>query len=216
MSTEGELRSAWQTPGPEGSDVPPIEFFRLKDGEQASIRIVGSGRPKDVFKHKFTIEGKTYQATCPGKSAGCPACAAGHKLSHANAVTVLDRRDSRVRFWEFSNEKKRDIAALVEHKDYGDPRNYDLVVSRRGKGLTDTRYTLFPSPNRTPLTEAEQALLIPNLDEYYKPNPERLEALLRGEVPKRKERETTGETPTSTTPTPPTTNPLEDEGASIV
>lgn len=216
MSTEGELRSAWQTPDAERSDAPPIEFFRLKDGEQASIRIVGSGRPKDIFKHKFTIEGKTYHATCPGKSAACPACVAGHKLSHANVITVLDRRDSRIKFWEFSNEKKRDIAALVEHKEYGDPRNYDLVVSRRGKGLTDTRYTLFPSPNRTPLSEAEQALLIPDLDEYYKPNPERLETLLRGEVPKRREREAADTTPTSTTPAPPTSNPLEDDGASIV
>lgn len=216
MTTEGELRSAWQTPDAERSDAPPIEFFHLKDGEQASIRIVGSGRPKDVFKHKFTIENKTYRPNCPGKSAGCPACAAGHKLSHANAVTVLDRRDSRIKIWEFSNEKKRDIAALVEHKDYGDPRTYDLVVSRRGKGLTDTRYTLFPSPNRAPLSEAEQALMIPDLDEFYTPNLERLEALLRGEVPKRKEREATSETPTSATPTPPTANPLEDEGASIV
>ena len=216
MSTEGELRSAWQTPSTERSDAPPMEFFRLKDGEQASIRIVGAGRPKDVFKHKFTIEAKTCYATCPGKSAGCPACAAGHKLSHANAITVLDRRDSHIKVWEFSNEKKRDIAALVEHKDYGDPRTYDLVVARRGKGLTDTRYTLFPSPNRAPLSDAEQALLIPNLDEYYKPNPERLEALLRGEVPKRKEREATGETTVGTTPIPPTENPLEDAGASIV
>lgn len=48
------------------------------------------------------------------------------------------------------------IAAFASDDDYGDPKNYNLKITRTGTGL-DTEYTVTPSPKQTPLAEVEGA-----------------------------------------------------------
>lgn len=62
----------------------------------------------------------------------------------------------------------RQIAALAQDEEWGDPTGYDIRVTRQGSG-TDTTYTVMPSSNRSSLTpEAKEALdkinLIEKLD----------------------------------------------------
>ena len=48
------------------------------------------------------------------------------------------------------------IAAFASDDDYGDPKNYNLKITRTGTGL-ETEYTVTPSPKQTPLAEVEGA-----------------------------------------------------------
>lgn len=41
-------------------------------------------------------------------------------------------------------------------EDWGDPEQYDFVIKKTGSGL-ETRYTIQPSPKKTPLLDAEKA-----------------------------------------------------------
>ena len=135
-------------------------------------------------------------------------------------MNVIDRRDGKVKLWEFSEEKKGNIHAIVNRWKKL-PTQFDIAITRTGVKLA-TRYAIGITPNSEPLTEKELALAKTDLDEYYKPNPERLASLLAGKAPERKQDtdETTKETATATTKTTPTPeeesiNPLE-EGEEVV
>ena len=44
----------------------------------------------------------------------------------------------------------RDINGLVSDEAWGDPRQYDINISRKGTGRTDTEYTITPKPHKKP------------------------------------------------------------------
>ncbi|KKL87297.1 hypothetical protein LCGC14_1936080, partial [marine sediment metagenome] len=168
------------------------------------------------------VEGKRHPVSVE-KSDNEKVKKAGHKIRKVNAVNVIDRRDGGVKLWEFSEEKKDNIHAIV--KRYNKlPTQFDLAITRRGTKLA-TRYSVGITPNQDPLTDKEKALTKIDLAEYYKPNPERLTSLLEGKVPERKQ-DTNGTTETTTqaavTPATssetkePATNPLEEGGDDVV
>lgn len=65
------------------------------------------------------------------------------------------------------------IEDLVANSDWGDPREYDLTINKKGEGL-DTEYTVQPSPNKPVPVEAHKAYRSMTID---------LEALFRGADP---------------------------------
>ena len=67
----------------------------------------------------------------------------------------------------------RAIKALVDNKKWGDPKDYDLTITRTGEGLK-TEYSIVPSPKNE--VQAEIA-------EEFKNKPVNLEALFLGEDP---------------------------------
>lgn len=73
------------------------------------------------------------------------------------AATVWSYTEQKVMIWEITQATIMNaLRGLVEHEDWGDPKGYDLTVSRTGQGL-ETTYTLAPSPHK-PLPEViEQA-----------------------------------------------------------
>lgn len=73
------------------------------------------------------------------------------------AAVVWSYAEQKLMIWEMTQATIMNaLRGLVEHEDWGDPKGYDLTVSRTGQGL-ETTYTLAPSPHK-PLTEAiEQA-----------------------------------------------------------
>jgi len=176
----------------EGEKRQDISWFNLKDGENGDLRIL-TPNPKQMWVHRIVVNGKRYPAVCLGLKE-CPAPhEKGKNATPRYAFVVIDRRDKVVKIWEMNSRTFKALQSLVTKKDengkliYGDPTGYDLSVNRVGS-KTDTQYLLIPGV-KSLMLDAEKALAQPNLDDYYKPNRERMEVLLRGEVPKRKEAE---------------------------
>ena len=67
----------------------------------------------------------------------------------------------------------QDMKALVDNPKWGDPKGYDITVTRTGEGY-DTEYSTMPNPHST----VEQSVL----DEYAKKTI-KLEALYEGGNP---------------------------------
>ena len=40
----------------------------------------------------------------------------------------------------------KSLKDLFTNEDYGDPLGYDITISRSGKTMADTKYSLIPSP----------------------------------------------------------------------
>ena len=65
------------------------------------------------------------------------------------------------------------IEELIANSDWGDPREYDLTINKKGEGL-ETEYSVQPSPEKPVPEEALAQLKATQID---------LEALYRGEDP---------------------------------
>jgi hypothetical protein len=65
------------------------------------------------------------------------------------------------------------IEDLVANEDWGDPREYDLTITKKGEGL-ETEYSVQPSPQKPVPTEAHAAYRAVKID---------LDALFRGADP---------------------------------
>jgi hypothetical protein len=101
------------------------------------------------------------------------------------AVNVIDRTDGQIKIWKFSRTVKEMIAAVAS--EYGDPNNYDITLNRKGV-KTDTEYTVIADRENTPLTDEEKQLKVFNLAMIYKATSiDKVNAYLRGELPKRVE-----------------------------
>jgi hypothetical protein len=76
------------------------------------------------------------------------------------AFAVIDRADlgGVIKILEITQKSiMADIEHYVTDADWGEPTGYDIVVTRKGKGM-ETRYTTMPKP-ATPLTPEEQELI---------------------------------------------------------
>jgi hypothetical protein len=76
---------------------------------------------------------------------------------------------AKVQIWQINQRTIQDsIMNLVEDKDWGDPKRYDLKINKTGDKL-ETRYTINPKPH-SPAPEAaafEMDLLKIDLDKLY-------------------------------------------------
>ena len=179
----GNPEDPWKPSESEG-EYKKVEYLSLKDGETVDVRVLDEA-PKQVFVTHIPVNGKRYPVSVP-RDENERVRAAGHAIKKVNAVNVLDRRDGKVKLWEFTETRKNDIF-LIAKKWKKKPVEFDLSVTRTGEKLK-TRYSIQISPNMEPLTEKEKGLDKTDLHEYYKFNPERLNSLLKGEAPKRVEK----------------------------
>lgn len=208
------LADAWK-PDP-SSSYTKTPYLKVKDGETVGFRILDVA-PRQIFMCRIPVGGKQYPVTLSkednelikAQNVGIKDEKKHLKVKKVNAVNVLDRRDGVVKLWECTETLKGDIHEMVEEWKKL-PTEFDIKLSRTGVGQFDTRYRVTISTNQNKLTTEELALEKVDLNEYYKPNRERLESLLRGEVPKRKENETEQKTEKATVAATPV-NPLDDE-----
>ncbi len=166
-----------------GEQYQKAEYLNLADKETVSVRILDA-QPKSVFMTKIAVNGKRYPCTV-AKEDNERVKKAGHKIQKVNIVNVLDRRDGKVKIWEFSEERKGDIYNIMNRWKKG-ATEFDIAISRAGLKLA-TRYSVGIDPNMEPLSAEELALPKVDLDKYYEHNVDRLNSLLNDEVPKRKE-----------------------------
>lgn len=66
----------------------------------------------------------------------------------------------------------KNLAALAQDEEWGDPTGYDIKISRQGSSFNDTTYTITPSANREPLdSEAKEAIKAIDLIEKLNASP---------------------------------------------
>jgi len=96
-------------------------------------------------------------------------------IKHFWAFVVIDRKDlSGVKILEITQGGiMRSMESLLADAEWGDPKGYDLTISRTGKGL-ETRYETMPNPHKE--LDKEEKELIKNTKV-------KLEALFYGENP---------------------------------
>lgn len=130
------------------------QTLKLQQG-QNQMRLVSL--PYECHVHwEDTVEGAHKRVVCSGT--GCPICNAGHTPQKRFQVLVIDRVDGKVKVLEGGNAIFNQIKSFAMDEDYGDPRDYDIKITKAGAGR-DTRYTVMPSPKKSKITAAEEELV---------------------------------------------------------
>lgn len=105
--------------------------------------------------------------------------AEGKDVKEFWAFPVWNVDEKKIQILELTQKKVKDVLmALTQEAEYGDPQNYDLVITREGKGFNDTKYTVLPKPP-TPISKEIK-------DAYAKSNI-KIENIFKGENPFPKE-----------------------------
>jgi len=99
----------------------------------------------------------------------------GGKVKEFWAFVVWDCNDKMIKICEITQQTiKEPIIALSTDEDYGDPRGYDIEITRVGKSYGDTKYTVIAKP---PVKTSQEII-----DEFNKTSVN-LEKLFTGEDP---------------------------------
>lgn len=159
---------------PKGYEIPkaPSDYMKLEDG-QNKFRILSS--PLIGFMY-WTKDNKPVRS--PDPFDGVPDDArldeGKFKPKHFWALVVWNYAESRVQILELTQASiQGPINDLVCNADWGDPREYDITITKKGQKL-DTEYTVQPSPQKAVPVEAHKAYREMRID---------LEALFRGADP---------------------------------
>ncbi|MHB9161527.1 MAG: hypothetical protein ACYC6W_11695 [Nitrosotalea sp.] len=96
------------------------------------------------------------------------------KVKHFWAMVVWNYTEDRIQIWEITQKGlQKTLRGYAKDADWGNPKNYDVVVTREGKEL-NTRYQLTPKPAKH---------LDEGIAQLYKDTPINLMALYKGEDP---------------------------------
>ena len=86
------------------------------------------------------------------------------------AMLVWNYKESRIQILELTQKRlKEDLLALASDKeDWGDPRKYDITITKSGEGL-ETTYAMTPKPHKKRADEINEAVknLKANLTALY-------------------------------------------------
>ena len=107
--------------------------------------------------HYIKKERKSYD--CTGDVSTCKWCQLGNRSGGkwAYMVLVRDEKAPAIKVMEAGWSIFETILNLAKDKDYGDPRGYDLKITRKGTG-TDTSYTVIPGKD-TKFNDKEDKLV---------------------------------------------------------
>ena len=137
--------------GGSGEGTP---FIKLQSGPN-QMRIVGLPYETEIHWEEAVDDSKK-RIVCSG--AGCPICKEGHLPQKKFQVLVIDRADKKLKILEGGTSIFKQIKDLAMDPDYGNPKNYDIKIKKEGQGR-ETKYSVLASPNKSSLTQEEEALL---------------------------------------------------------
>lgn len=107
------------------------------------------------------------------------------KVKIKNLIHVLDRATGEVKLLNAGNGVFNEIKKFALNPEYGDPRNYDITITKTdtgGKGeFQDIKYAVTPARSNVPLTDDEKKLYEEkkiDLKEFKTPNYTPEQALL--------------------------------------
>lgn len=96
----------------------------------------------------------------------------GGRINHFWAFVVYNVEAKKIQVCELTQRSiMAPIEALIKNKKWGDPKQYDITVTRKGTGLQDTEYSVMPNPASPIQTEV--------IEKYKKANIN-LQALFEG------------------------------------
>ena len=130
------------------------QWLKLEEGT-TTIRVLSHSYHFD--SHYIKSENKSYD--CAGNAQTCQYSQSGSRPRGRWAYVVLVRGDEIT--WKVSElgwSIFETVLQLAKDPDYGDPRNYDLKITRKGSGR-ETSYTVIPG-KAGKLPKAETDLLV--------------------------------------------------------
>jgi len=149
----GEVIKDEKTYNPPPQDNPWLKF------EEGTTTIRLLSHSYHFKSHYVKSENKSYD--CTGFVETCKWCQGANlpRQRWAYAILVRGKEESLIKVMEVGWSIFGTILNLSKDEDYGDPRGYDLKITKTGTGL-DTSYTVIPG-KETDFTEEEMKLLEP-------------------------------------------------------
>jgi hypothetical protein len=163
------------------------DIQRIKlDGPDTRVRFVGPVLPRYVY-WVVTNEGKKYPLEClsfdreteqftssrdPLKE--LPDYIYAEKPQFAYVCNVIDRKDAAVKLLDLKTTIYKQLVDYATNPDYGSPADdengYDITIKKEKTGPQpqNVKYTVMPSRNTIPLTEAEKEKELFKLDSIFK------------------------------------------------
>jgi len=123
-----------------GLKIEGGKYLKIKGGDTADIHIL-SEHPKSVKVHGFGQE----RLDCPGD--GCNMCESGETPKQRWMVNVFDRKDSKVKVYEFGTTVARQIKNIAEMLEESQQtvHHVDLRIKAEGAGI-NIEYTVMQKP----------------------------------------------------------------------
>jgi len=158
---------------PDGYKQPDTsKYMKFKEGENR-FRVMS---PAIIGFEYWTTENKPIRSSESFKETpGIKTDKEGRKkVNHFWAFIVWDYKKEAIGILQITQKGiQYSIMALVENKDWGDPKEYDIVVTRKGEGL-ETEYNVMPCPKKQVDEIADATML---------ETPIKLESLYTGDDP---------------------------------
>lgn len=99
----------------------------------------------------------------------------GGRVNPFWAFVIWNYEENKIQIMEVTQKTiMLPLKALVDNKKWGDPKGYDITITRKGTGMLDTEYSVMPNPH----SEVSQEIK----DEFEK-RPVNLNALYTGDDP---------------------------------
>lgn len=110
-------------------------YLKLQDGDSVKLRIASDPA---ISSKEFTNQ-ETGEVS----------------VSTRYAWTIWNRNEDKAQVFEAGKSIFNQLADLIE--EWGEPTSFDVTIKRTGSGLTDTRYSVTPSPKSSDLTPDQEA-----------------------------------------------------------
>lgn len=140
-------------------DAGSNNYLKVPPG-QTKVRIVS-----DVVKFWKDFDGKKLYLTEE-------AAKANPEAKPRYSMWVIDRADGACKIYECSGGMVKDLQNLAENPEYAfdGAFPYDVIITRVGTTINDTRYTVAPARQNTALTEAETKMVneLENLTQFLR------------------------------------------------
>ena len=76
------------------------------------------------------------------------------RINHFWAFVVWNYESSRVQILELSQKTiQTQMKALIDNAKWGNPKSYDITITRKGTGMQDTEYAVMPNPHTSVSSE---------------------------------------------------------------
>lgn len=139
----------------------PSNYMKLEDG-QNKLRIMSE--PVMGFLY-WNRDNKPVRVTMNERPEGRPEdMRDDDKIKHFWALIVWNYAEKRLQILELTQASiQGPIEDLAANADWGDPREYDITITKTGQKL-DTEYSVMPSPARPVPDEARQAFSVTKID----------------------------------------------------
>lgn len=157
---------------PESYKAPSKGYLKLQEGDNL-FRVLSSAV---VGYEYFTEENKPIRSKVPFKSTPGIKIKDGKPESpkHFWAFAVWNYATDAVEILQLTQSTIRDaIQNLVQDEDWGNPKGYDIKITRSGSGLS-TEYAVSPKPHKE---------VSPEIKSAYEAKTINLEALFDGKNP---------------------------------